>query len=176
MTNMNDPSASLGRHYLLATDGSCLGNPGPGGWGAVVQLRDGDQVVRQMPKAGHYRDATNNCMELMAAIQPMTRLQEVGLPLVVLSDSEYLVKGMTQWLQKWKLNGWKASSGPVKNRDLWEKLDELAQLRPVTWTWVRGHDGHGLNEMANTLASNAAKELYRRQGVSVCDMHAAWVL
>jgi ribonuclease HI len=176
MTNIHDFPASLGRHYLIATDGACLGNPGRGGWGAVQQLRDGDLVMRQMPRAGHHRDTTNNRMELMAVIQPMTRQQEPGLPVLVLSDSEYLVKGMTQWLPKWKANGWKSAGGPVKNRDLWETLDELAQLRPVTWTWVRGHDGHRLNEMADTLASNAARDLYRRKGVSCCDMHPEWVL
>jgi ribonuclease HI len=176
MTFSDEKTLCTGRHYLIVPDGSCLGNPGPGGWGAIVQLREGGTILRQMPKAGHHRDTTNNRMELEAVIQPLSRLQEPGLPAVVLSDSQYLVKGMTEWLPKWKANGWKASGKPLKNQPQWAELDRLSVLRPITWSWVRGHDGHQLNEMADTLASRAATNAYRVGANAVRDAHPEWVV
>lgn len=163
------------RHYVLATDGACKGNPGTGGWGVIIQLRDGHEVIRQTALAaqGEVMISTNNQMELLAVVNGLERLAE-GIPAVVRSDSEYVVKGATEWLDGWKMRGWKGSSGPVKNRELWERLDQLICERRVEWVWVRGHDGDQLNEMADELASNAALGLYRSGARSVKKRHPGW--
>lgn len=120
------------RHYVLATDGACKGNPGTGGWGVIIQLKDGAEVIRQSALAaqGEVMISTNNQMELMAVVEGLKRLAE-DLPIVVRTDSEYVVKGATEWLDGWQARGWRGSSGPVKNRELWENLDQLISEKQV---------------------------------------------
>lgn len=132
----------------IYTDGACAGNPGPGGWAAVVV------VGGKVDSSFHGRNpaTTNNQMEMMAAIEGLKQLQpsEQG---VMYTDSQYVIKGMTEWLKGWKAKGWKTAAGaPVKNQDLWMQLDALASNRNVTWKWVKGHSGDIFNEMADTLA------------------------
>ena len=138
----------------IFTDGACRGNPGPGGWGALLRYRDYEKTLY-----GAERHTTNNRMELMAAImslESLTRSCRVRLT----TDSEYLRKGITQWLAGWKRNGWKtASKKPVKNADLWTRLDAAVARHFVEWHWVRGHSGHPENERADALANRAIDEL-----------------
>ena len=134
----------------IFTDGACRGNPGPGGWGAIMRYGETEKQLN-----GSAQDTTNNRMELLAAIEALaalTRPSEVQLT----TDSEYLRKGITQWVAKWKLNGWKTSNKQaVKNKDLWERLDELALVHSIEWRWVKGHSGHRENEIADQLANAA---------------------
>lgn len=163
MNDTQNPLAMMmaGRHYLLATDGSCNPNPGTGGWGVVIQLKEAAEVIRQRALAGQgeVMISTNNQMEMTAAIRGLEKLAE-PLPIIVMSDSEYVVLGMTGRLEKWKASGWRTSGGPVKNRELWEQLDQLSQGRQIEWVWQRGHVGHDLNETADRLASAAASGKY----------------
>jgi ribonuclease HI len=132
---------------IIHTDGACSGNPGPGGWGAILEF--GDQ--RKELKGGEAH-TTNNRMELMAAIAALEALKrpcEVDLH----TDSQYLRNGITSWIRKWKSNGWKtAEKKPVKNADLWQRLDGALAHHTVRWHWVKGHAGHDLNERADELA------------------------
>jgi ribonuclease HI len=138
----------------IHTDGACSGNPGPGGWGAILQW------------SGHIRElkggephTTNNRMELMAAIMALERLKR---PCVVdlHTDSEYLRQGITGWISGWKRNGWRtAARKPVRNVDLWQRLDAAVNRHTVHWHWVRGHAGHNLNERADELAREAIAEI-----------------
>lgn len=163
MMTVNDDDtqapATAPRSYLLFPDGACLGNPGPGGWGVVIHELNSDTIVRRHALAGSAGgDTTNNRMELQAAIEGLRYLGDPGDPVTVVSDSEYVVKGMTQWLEGWKVRGWRKSDRkPVLNVDLWTVLDELAGGLRVSWQWVRGHNCHPLNEVADMLANNAAK-------------------
>ncbi|WP_416371789.1 ribonuclease HI [Mumia zhuanghuii] len=137
----------------IHTDGACLGNPGPGGWGAV--LRYGDHVAEMH---GGDPATTNNRMELMAAI---AALEALTRPVVVdlHTDSSYVRNGIMTWLTKWKTNGWRtAAKQPVKNEDLWRRLDEAAQRHEVRWHWVKGHAGDPGNERADELAGRGALE------------------
>ncbi|QQA43207.1 ribonuclease HI [Pelagovum pacificum] len=134
------------------TDGACSGNPGPGGWGAILIARDGDTIVRQKEFSGGEAQTTNNRMELLAAI---TALEALARPsrLTMVTDSNYVKDGITSWLRGWKRNGWKtAAKKPVKNEDLWRRLDEAAARHEITWEWVKGHAGHPENERADELA------------------------
>ncbi|WP_432255309.1 ribonuclease HI [Limimaricola sp. AA108-03] len=134
------------------TDGACSGNPGPGGWGALLQAKDGDTVTKERELKGGEAMTTNNRMELMAAI---AALEALGKPskLTVVTDSAYVKGGITEWMAGWKRKGWRTSTGkPVKNEDLWRRLDEAAARHEVTWTWVKGHAGHPENERADELA------------------------
>lgn len=134
------------------TDGACSGNPGPGGWGVVLQAKEDGVVKKERELNGGEADTTNNRMELMAAI---TALETLGRPstITVVTDSAYVKGGITEWLSGWKRKGWKTSTKkPVKNEDLWRRLDEAAQRHKVTWTWVKGHAGHPENERADELA------------------------
>lgn len=134
------------------TDGACSGNPGPGGWGALLQAKDGDTVTKERELKGGETMTTNNRMELMAAI---AALEALGKPskLTVVTDSAYVKGGITEWMAGWKRKGWRTSTGkPVKNEDLWRRLDEAAARHDVTWTWVKGHAGHPENERADELA------------------------
>lgn len=134
----------------LYTDGACSGNPGPGGWGAVLIM--GDQVK---DISGADIATTNNRMELTAAIRGLEELKE-PVPIDLYTDSKYVLDGITKWIHGWKKNGWKTSDKkPVKNIDLWQQLDVLQNKLPITWYWVKGHDGHVLNERADALARNA---------------------
>lgn len=134
----------------IYTDGACSGNPGPGGWGAILISKDARKEL-----SGGERLTTNNRMEMMAAIaalEALTRPCSVRLH----TDSMYLKDGITKWLQNWKARGWKtADKKPVKNVDLWQRLDEARAKHQVTWHWVRGHNGHDLNEQADALARAA---------------------
>lgn len=134
------------------TDGACSGNPGPGGWGALLIARDNGAVIKERELAGGEADTTNNRMELMAAIQALESLNRAS-DIVVVTDSAYVKNGVTSWIHGWKKNGWKtADRKPVKNAELWQRLD-LAQARhKVEWRWIKGHAGHAENERADALA------------------------
>lgn len=139
-----------GQSIELYTDGACSGNPGPGGWGAVL-LSDGETTEF----SGGDPYTTNNRMELMAAIEGLKNIS-VGTSVTLYTDSTYVRDGMMTWVKGWKARGWKtASKQPVKNQDLWEELDRVSQERSVTWKWVRGHSGVPENERADQLARNA---------------------
>jgi ribonuclease HI len=134
------------------TDGACSGNPGPGGWGAVLVARDGDKVVKERTLKGGEALTTNNRMELMAAIASLEALERPA-KLVVVTDSAYLRDGVNSWIHGWKRNGWRTSAQkPVKNEDLWRRLDTAAARHTITWEWVKGHAGHPENERADALA------------------------
>lgn len=134
------------------TDGACSGNPGPGGWGVLLRAMQGEQVVKEREMSGGEAETTNNRMELMAAISALEALARPSA-LTVVTDSAYVKNGVTQWIHGWKRNGWKtASKKPVKNVELWQRLDEAAQRHQVTWEWVKGHAGHPENEKADELA------------------------
>ena len=138
--------------YFAFTDGACSGNPGPGGWGVLLQARNGDKVVKERPLSGGEELTTNNRMELLAAI---TALETLGRPtaITVVTDSAYVKNGVTSWIHGWKRNGWRTSGRkPVKNDDLWKRLDEAQSRHDVTWEWVKGHAGHPENERADELA------------------------
>jgi ribonuclease HI len=142
----------------IHTDGACLGNPGPGGWGAL--LRHGS-TEREL--AGGEPDTTNNRMELMGAIAALEALKS-PCEVVLHTDSQYVKKGITEWLPNWVRRGWKTAGGePVKNRDLWERLSAASARHQVEWKWVRGHSGHIENERVDVLARTAAERV--RDGV-----------
>jgi ribonuclease HI len=141
----------------IFTDGACRGNPGPGGWGAL--LRYGD---REKSLYGGERQTTNNRMELMAAIMALQHLKR-PCKVVLTTDSEYVRKGISEWLPNWKRRGWKtAARQPVKNADLWQQLDAAAARHQVQWRWVKGHSGHVENDMADALANRGIDELLTR--------------
>jgi ribonuclease HI len=142
----------------IFTDGACRGNPGPGGWGVLLRY-DG----RTKTLYGAEENTTNNRMELMAAIQALAHLKR-SCEIILTTDSEYVQKGITQWLASWKRKGWRtASKQPVKNQDLWEKLDAEIQRHPnIEWRWVKGHSGHEENELADSLANQAIDILLGR--------------
>ena len=132
------------------TDGACSGNPGPGGWGAILRSGKHEREI-----SGGERMTTNNRMELMAAIRALEALTNPSI-VVVHTDSKYVMDGITQWLPRWKKNGWKTSDKkPVKNEDLWRALETECARHQVTWRWVRGHTGHPENERADALARGA---------------------
>lgn len=132
------------------TDGSCLGNPGPGGWAFIAT--DGKQTAQ---RSGGEKDTTNNRMELMAVL---TALNAIKNPKIEIhTDSQYVKNGMQKWVASWKKNGWKtADKKPVKNQDLWQALDAIAAEKQLSWVWVRGHDGEEMNERCDELARAAA--------------------
>jgi ribonuclease HI len=134
------------------TDGACSGNPGPGGWGALLIARDGEAVTRERELSGGEPLTTNNRMELMAAIAALEALTRPSTVTLV-TDSAYVKGGVTQWIHGWKRNGWRtAGRDPVKNEDLWRRLDAAQARHTVVWTWVKGHAGHPENERADALA------------------------
>lgn len=134
------------------TDGACSGNPGPGGWGVLMIAREDGKVVKERTLNGGEAHTTNNRMELLAAISALEALTRVS-ELTIVTDSAYVKNGVTEWIHGWKRNGWKtAGKAPVKNVDLWQRLD-LAQARhKVVWRWIKGHAGHVENERADELA------------------------
>lgn len=139
------------------TDGACSGNPGPGGWGALLLARDGNTVLKERTLNGGAADTTNNRMELLAAISALEALERPST-ITVVTDSAYVKGGITSWLFSWKRNGWKTSTKkPVKNEDLWRRLDDAATRHDVTWQWVKGHAGHPENERADELARAGMK-------------------
>ena len=132
----------------IFSDGACKGNPGPGGWGALLRY---GTVEKEL--CGGEKNTTNNRMELMAAIQGLQSLTEV-CEVDLTTDSQYVRKGITEWIGNWKRNGWKTSAKkPVKNADLWQALDEQVTKHRVNWYWVKGHSGHRENEIADELAN-----------------------
>ena len=134
------------------TDGACSGNPGPGGWGVVMIARDGDAVLKTRDLSGGEPLTTNNRMEMMAAIAALEALGR-RTTLTIVTDSVYLRDGVTKWIDGWKRNGWKtAARKPVKNEDLWRRLDDLTTGHEISWEWVKGHAGHTENERADELA------------------------
>ena len=146
-----------GEKVEIFTDGACSGNPGPGGWGALLRWRGN---VKEL--SGGEAETTNNRMELMAAIsalEALTRRMSIDLT----TDSTYVRDGITKWMKSWKARGWKtADKKPVKNRDLWERLDAATQRHDVDWHWVKGHAGHPENERCDELAREAIKTIRER--------------
>jgi ribonuclease HI len=131
----------------IYTDGACSGNPGPGGWGAII-ISDGETAEF----CGGEKSTTNNRMELSAVIEGLSRVPENSSAIIV-TDSTYVRDGITEWIERWKKNGWRtANKKPVKNQDLWLRLDSLAAARKIEWQWVRGHAGDPINERADELA------------------------
>ena len=144
----------MGDKVRIYTDGACRGNPGPGGWAAILQYGD-----REKELYGAEPATTNNRMELMAAIRGLEALTR-GCEVVLTTDSEYLRKGVTEWLPQWKRRGWKtAAKQPVKNQDLWERLERATARHRIEWEWIRGHSGHVENERADALANRAIDEM-----------------
>jgi ribonuclease HI len=139
---------------VIHTDGACSGNPGPGGWGAVMHYANNERELW-----GGELQTTNNRMELMAAIQALEALKR-PCRVELHTDSQYLRTGVTEWLAGWKARGWKtAAKAPVKNEDLWRRLDEARARHTVDWRWVKGHDGHPENERADALARQGIKQV-----------------
>lgn len=139
--------------YKIYTDGACSGNPGPGGWGAVIF----DQDNKQKNISGSEKNTTNNRMELLAAIMSLKKIK-INSEVVIFTDSIYVKNGITEWMKNWKKNGWKNSSKkPVKNKDLWVKLDKLCEANSVSWKWVKGHSTNEFNNLADELATKAIK-------------------
>ncbi len=139
---------------VIYTDGACRGNPGPGGWGAILQYGDHEKELY-----GAERETTNNRMELMAAI---CALEELRRPcdVTLTTDSQYVKKGITEWLESWKRRGWKtADKKPVKNQELWQRLEKATEKHTIHWKWVKGHSGHPENERVDQLANQAIDEM-----------------
>jgi ribonuclease HI len=138
----------------MFTDGACRGNPGPGGWGVLLRYNGTEKELY-----GGEAETTNNRMELMAAIRGLEALTR-GCPVELTTDSQYVMKGITEWMANWKKRGWKtADRKPVKNVDLWQRLDAALSRHRVQWHWVRGHTGHPENERADALANRGIDEL-----------------
>lgn len=134
----------------MYTDGACRGNPGPGGWGAVLRYRDNSRTL-----SGYHPDTTNNRMELTAVIEGLRALKR-PCEVELITDSKYVMQGINEWIDQWKSNGWKtAAKKPVKNIDLWQQLDLETQRHAIEWRWVKGHAGIEGNELADQLANQA---------------------
>lgn len=143
---------------VIHTDGACRGNPGPGGWGALMEFKGKTREIK-----GAETHTTNNRMEILAAAQALAALTR-PCQVRLITDSTYVKQGITQWMDAWKRNGWKtASKKPVKNQDLWQRLDEAMQPHDVTWQWVKGHSGDPGNERADQLANEAIDEMLGEQ-------------
>ena len=139
--------------YTIYTDGACSGNPGPGGWGAVIF----DEKEKQNNISGKVKDTTNNRMELMAPIMALKKIKPKS-DITIFTDSTYVKNGITEWIKKWEKNGWKSSNRkPVKNKDLWIKLNDLCQKNKVIWKWIKGHSNNKYNILADELATQAIK-------------------
>lgn len=138
----------------IHTDGSCLSNPGPGGWAVILNWRGTEKEL-----SGSVADTTNNRMELQAAIEGLNALSR-PMQVELHTDSKYVMNGVTDWMARWKANGWRtAAKKPVANQDLWEQLDAATQRHQITWHWVKGHAGNELNERCDVLARSAAESL-----------------
>ena len=138
--------------FMAYTDGACSGNPGVGGWGAVLLAEKNNKIIKRKEISGGLVDTTNNQMELIAAIETLKALKKYT-EICIITDSNYVKKGITEWLPSWKKNNWKTSSKKeVKNRKLWEELEELVNRNKVDWLWVKGHAGNIENERADFLA------------------------
>jgi ribonuclease HI len=138
----------------IYTDGACKGNPGPGGWGALLRYKGHEKEL-----CGGERESTNNRMELMAVIRALESLKRPSEVLIT-TDSQYVMKGITQWINNWKRNGWRtAAKKPVKNAELWQELDSFVKQHQVKWAWVKGHSGHPENERADELANQGITQM-----------------
>jgi len=138
------------------TDGACLGNPGPGGWGVLLRYGENEKEL-----SGGHGQTTNNRMELIATIKALEEIK-TGSKVNIYTDSKYVMNGITDWINRWKKNGWKtAANKPVANVDLWMQLDTAIRKHEVSWNWIRGHTGHPDNERADSLAKSAASEKYQ---------------
>jgi ribonuclease HI len=147
-----------GPHVIVHTDGACSGNPGPGGWGAILTYGEHEKELK-----GGEAHTTNNRMELMAAISALEALKKPST-VEMHTDSKYVQDGISKWIHGWKRNGWKtADKKPVKNVDLWQRLDAAIHTHQVKWHWVKGHAGHALNERADKLAVAAIAEIRAAQ-------------
>jgi ribonuclease HI len=143
--------------FYAFTDGACSGNPGPGGWGVLLQARDGEAVVKERELSGGEAETTNNRMELLAAISALEALGR-QTAITIVTDSAYVKNGVSQWIHGWKRNGWRTADGkPVKNLDLWQRLDQAQARHRVVWRWIKGHAGHEENERADALARAGMK-------------------
>ena len=141
----------------IYTDGACLGNPGPGGWGVLLRWRGAEKEL-----SGGEAETTNNRMELMAAIQGLEALKRPGR-VTLTTDSTYVKYGITKWIFNWKKNGWRSAvKKPIKNMDLWQRLDAAVVGHDVNWRWVKGHAGHAENERVDNLARAAAEKIRDR--------------
>ena len=139
--------------FTIYTDGACSGTPGPGGWGAVIF----DEKKKQNNISGKVKDTTNNRMELMAPIMALKKIKFKS-DITIFTDSTYVKNGITEWIKKWEKNGWKNSNRkPVKNKDLWIKLNDLCQKNKVQWKWIKGHSNNKYNNLADDLATEAIK-------------------
>jgi ribonuclease HI len=140
----------------IYTDGGCSGNPGPGGWAYVIISREDNIIAKDM---GSQKETTNNRMELTAVIEALCALKKQESPpreIAVYTDSQYVQKGISEWIQNWKLNSWRTKDKkPVKNQELWSELDSLAGEFRVTWEWVKGHDGNKFNELCDRMTQEA---------------------
>jgi ribonuclease HI len=146
------------------TDGACSGNPGPGGWGVVMEAWDDGTLVKSRELSGGEAMTTNNRMELMAAIAALEALTRPSA-ITIVTDSVYLKDGITRWIHGWKRNGWRtAAKKPVKNDDLWQELESAAARHSVNWEWIKGHAGHEQNERADALARAEIKALKAQAG------------
>lgn len=145
---------AMAKQIEIWTDGACSGNPGPGGWGAVLRFDGHEQEL-----LGGAPDTTNNRMEMMAAIAALEALKR-PCKVRLTTDSTYLQKGITEWIHKWKRNGWRtAARKPVKNVDLWQRLEQAIAPHDIAWHWIKGHAGHAENERADELARRGIAEL-----------------
>ena len=139
--------------YVVYTDGACSGNPGPGGWGAVILNEERNEINI----SGNVKSTTNNRMELMAPIMALRKIKKAS-KIIIYTDSIYLKNGITTWIKKWEKNGWmSANKKPVKNKDLWVTLNTLSKQQVVDWKWVKAHAGNKYNEIADMLATEAIK-------------------
>lgn len=147
------------KQVTLYTDGSCLGNPGPGGWCALLEYCDSRGASHERQLQGSEAGTTNNRMEIQAVIAGLEALQE-PCQIAIYSDSSYMRNGITDWIHRWKSNNWRtAAKKPVKNRDLWERLDQLQQMHRIEWHWVRGHSGNERNERCDRVAREQAEQV-----------------
>ena len=146
---------------IAYTDGACSGNPGPGGWGLYLKAEnEKGEILKENKFYGNEVHTTNNRMELIGAIKAMEKLnQNNGVSLTIRTDSNYVRKGITEWLSSWKKNNWrKSDKKPVENKDLWERLDKIVSKHSVNWEWVKGHSGEPGNEIADALARKGRDE------------------
>ncbi len=154
---MSEIETEKKKRIEIYTDGACSGNPGPGGWGAILRFQGSEKEL-----SGGQPSTTNNQMELQAAIEALKALKE-SCVVDLYTDSQYLRQGITQWIHNWKRNGWKTTDKkPVKNQELWVSLDELVKIHSITWHWLKGHAGHPENERCDELARNEIDRLRER--------------
>ena len=140
----------MDNRIYIYTDGACKGNPGPGGWGALLKYKEHKKEIN-----GFSKNTTNNIMELTAVIESLLIIKQKS-DITIITDSNYVKDGITKWIANWKNKGWKTSNKkPVKNKDLWKKLDDLSNNHKIKWEWVRGHTGNPGNERADQLANEA---------------------